>query len=242
VDRHKVNPVWHPSGRYIAVQGEMDTHPFDWLNRDRLLSELVVNGLWTNIYVTTPDGAQWFRLTDYSTTQADGAAHVHFSADGTKLAWSRLIESASETARWGKWKMLIVDFVVTDGVPSLQNIRDMTPANGVFVGANGFSPDGRKVLFTGDMENTHDWGHDIWTLELASGQLVNLTKSGYWDEHAQYSPSGEKIVYMSSEPYPSDVFKTELMVINVDGTAKRQLTHFNVPGFAESVDEKSMPT
>lgn len=242
VDRHKLIPVWHPSGRFIAVQGEMDSHPLKTLSTNKLLSELLINGLWTNIYATTPDGAQWYRLTDFSATKADGAMHVQFSPDGSQMIWSRLIEPASASAPWGKWKMFIADFVVNAGVPSLQNIRDITPANAVFVESHGFSPDGRNILFTGDLENTHDWGHDIWTMELASGKLVNLTKSGYWDEHAQYSPSGKQIVYMSSEPYPSGFFKTELMLVNADGTGKRQLTHFNVPGYPESVDEKSMPT
>lgn len=242
VDRHKVNPVWHPSGRFIAVQGEMDTNPLMLFNSNQLVSELMVNGLWTNLYVTTPDGQQWYRLTDYSNAQTDGAAHAHFSADGTKLVWSRLVAPASESAPWGEWKMLIADFVTTSGVPRLENIRDISPSGGVFLEANGFSPDGTKVLFTGDMENTHPWGHDIWTLELATEKLVNLTKSGYWDEHAQYAPSGNLIVYMSSQPYPFDLFKTELMLMAPDGTGKRQLTHFNVPGYKESTTGTSMPT
>lgn len=242
VDRHKMMPVWHPSGRFIAVQGEMDDHPLKILSTNKLLSEFLINGLWTNIYVTTPDGAQWYRLTDHSNSKADGAMHVQFSADGSKMLWSHLVEPASRTLPWGKWRLMIADFVVNDGVPSLQNSRDITPANALFLEAHGFSSDGRNILFTGDMENTHDWGHDIWKMELATGKLVNLTNSDYWDEHSQYSPNGKKIVYMSSEPYPTAFFKTELMLVNPNGTGKRQLTHFNVPGYPESVDEKSMPT
>lgn len=242
VDRHKVNPVWHPSGQFIVVQGEMDINPLALFHTNKLISELMVNGLWTNLYVTTPDGQQWYQLTDYSNSQTDGAMLAHFSADGNKMVWSHLVAPASETAPWGQWRMLIADFVTTNGVPRLENVRDITPTNGIFVEANGFSSDGRSVIFTGDMENTHDWGHDIWTLQLATGEIVNLTRSGYWDEHAQYSPGGDKIVYMSSQPYPFDIFKTELMLMAPDGAGQRQLTHFNVPGYPESVDEQSMPT
>ena len=242
VDRHKVNYNWHPSGRYLVLQGEMDNHPLVWFSRDKFISELMVNGLWTNLYVTSPDGSKWYRLTNYSSSATDGAMSPWFSADGSKLLWTRLVAPASNENPWGLYRLMVADFVETNGVPSLANIRDITPAGAKFVEPHGFSPDGRTVLFTGDMENTHNWGMDIWSTDLATGALKNLTKSPHWDEHASYSPGGKKIVYMSSEPYLWALLKTELMVMSADGTSRSQLTHFNVPGYPESTAEQSMPT
>lgn len=243
VDRHKLNPTWHASGRFIVLQGEMDSHPLSW-TRDRVTSELILNGLWTNLYAVTPDGQRWHRLTDYTNKKEDGALGPHLSADGRHLLWSQLVERASNRAPFGKWRLHLADFVVDgQGTPSLQNDRDITPAGGLFVEAHGFSPDSQTVIFTADMENTHAWGMDIWTMDLASGNLRNLTKSPHWDEHASYSPSGRHIAYMSSQPYDQagKIFQTELFLMNPDGSEKRQFTHFNARGHAEYTEERSTP-
>jgi Tol biopolymer transport system component len=240
VDRHKVNPTWHASGRFIVVQGEMDTHPLSWL-RENVTSELFINGLWTNLYAVTADGQQWYRLTNYSNTQADGALGAHFSADGTRISWSHMVARASNEAPFGVYRLQIADFVVdSEGVPSLQNVQDVTPAGGTFVEAHGFSPDGQRLIFTGDMENSHTWGMDIYTMDLASGEVTNLTRSPHWDEHASFSPSGRRIAYMSSEPYGTSFLRAELMLRDLDSGETRQLTHFNARGYPESTEEASV--
>jgi Tol biopolymer transport system component len=139
---------------------------------------------------------------------------------------------------------MVANFVVgTDGVPSLRNVADITPAGGgKFFEAHGFSPDGKKAIFTSDMGTPGPVSMDIWTMDLASRALTNMTSSPHWDEHATYSPAGQRISFMSSEPYLWSFLKTELMQMKADGTGKRQLTHFNVPGYVESTAVQSMPT
>src|SRR5262249_19630131 len=90
-------------------------------------------------------------------------------------------------------------------------------------------------------ENANRWGMDIWTADIATGALANLTRGPYWEEHASYAPNGRLISFMSSSPYPTVLFQTELFLMNADGSDKRQITRFNVPGAAEKTDEKSMP-
>lgn len=36
-DRHKLGPIWHPSGRFIVVGAEVDSHPLDWASRVPLM-------------------------------------------------------------------------------------------------------------------------------------------------------------------------------------------------------------
>lgn len=240
-DRHKFNPTWDPTGQFIVVQGELDKNPLDWAGKNKLIAELLLNGVWTDLYATTPDGAKWYKLTNTQTPQTDGVLGPSFSSNGSKLFWSRIIAPASSDSPWGLWRLMIADFVVRDGVPSLQNVRDITPPGGKFYEAHGISPDGRSVVFTSDIGTTSKWQMNIWTMELATGRLTALTQNGAWNEHARYTPDGRKIVYMSSEPYPGTALKTDLMVINADGSDKMQLTHFNSPGYPEYSPEQSTP-
>jgi hypothetical protein len=83
--RHKVNSIWHPSGKLVIVQGEADAHPLAAASMDKPVSELMINGLWTNLYAVTPDGRAWYRLTDVATSQTDGAISPRISRDGTQL-------------------------------------------------------------------------------------------------------------------------------------------------------------
>ncbi len=130
VDRHKVHPTWHASGRFMVVQGEMGGNVLSG-DRSKLASELFINGMWMNLYAVTPDGQQWHRLTDYIAIGANGAMMPYFSADGSKLLWSRLVRAASAWEPWGAYRLMLADFVIdSSGKPSLQNIRGPHPIVG----------------------------------------------------------------------------------------------------------------
>ena len=97
-------------------------------------------------------------------------------------------------------------------------------------------------MITSDIGIKDNQGADQYLLNLQTGQFTNLTHSPkIWDEHGVFSPDGRQILFMSSHPYRNDPkasrtfgLKTEFMLINVDGSGLRQLTHFNVPGYPES--------
>jgi len=84
-------------------------------------------------------------------------------------------------------------------------------------------------------------GQDQYILNIATGEVKNLTNSPkIWDEHGVFSPSGQKILFMSSYPYRDDTtayrtlsLKTEFMIMDIDGSNLEQLTHFRTPGFPE---------
>src|SRR5829696_1644592 len=61
VNRHKVHPTWHASGRFMVLQSEIGANVLSW-DRSKLTSELYINGMWMNLYAVTPDGQQWYRL------------------------------------------------------------------------------------------------------------------------------------------------------------------------------------
>ncbi len=245
-DRHKGFPAWHPSGRYIVAQVEMARHiPLKRLTEPG-------RGAWNNLWVVTPDGQQWFQLTDYPSLAPTGVLGPRFSHDGKRLFWAEKIGSATREAPFGQWQLDIAEFVAEGGVPRLQNVQSFRPGNGLFYEAHGFTADDRQVLFSADVGLPTPFALDVFAYDLASGELRNLTDSpDQWDEHAASSPSGRKIAFMSSRPYPSfdparfsvtnlSVLQTEEFLMDPDGSNWQQLTYFNQPGYPESTDEHSV--
>ncbi len=81
---------------------------------------------------------------------------------------------------------------------------------------------------------------DIYTLNLDSGALNNLTNTPtQWDEHAQMSPLGDRIAWMSSSGVGGAVDSihplTDYWMMKPDGSEKTQITYFNDSNHAEYV-------
>jgi len=77
-------------------------------------------------------------------------------------------------------------------------------------------------------------------MDLATGHTQMLTDPALaqWNEHAQYSPDGSKIIWMTSTGIEQDlsqkgVVKTDYWMMNADGSNKHRLTYFNEPGAPE---------
>lgn len=228
-------PSWHPSGDYVVVQAEKQDHPGG--SRKAMPGIGVENEVW----LVTSDGKQAFQLT--AQPDGTGVLHPHFSHDGKRLLWSEMLEAPSGLLG-GNWRVNLADFVVDGGEPRLENIERFQPLGKVLHETHGFSPDDTKILFTAQPPDAPDWAFDIYEMELASGELRNLTESDdQWDEHAHYSPSGEKIVWMSSlecdcDPSKLGKLKTDLWMMNADGSGKRRLTHFSDGDFPERAGRK----
>lgn len=230
-NRDKMQPSWHPSGKWIVVAGEKAHHIGRLLPRFARQG-LVECGVWMDMYVTKPDGSSWCKL-----RTMDGYTGVAFTPDGTKLVWAEDIGPLSKAAPFGVWQLKIADFVDSHGAPRLENVKDI-PLTGKWFEPGNFSPNGHDLLITADVGLSDARGQDQFILDINTGKLTNLTNSPeVWDEHGLFSPDGKKIVFMSSYPYrniPNSwkilTLKTEFMIMNSDGTDLRQLTHFQVPG------------
>ena len=142
------------------------------------------------------------------------------------------------------WAIIIADFVEKP-VPHLKNIRAYQPKGKVWYEAHEFSKDGKRILCTIGSGRKAYYDYDIWEMDIATQRLKRLTFTpDVWDEHAHYSPDGKKISWVSSEGYRyiperwNRTLKTEVWIMNVDGSGKKKITHFNEPGYPEYTGER----
>lgn len=232
--RHMGNPAWHPSGDYIVFQAEKRVH------EGRSSRALPGYGIDNDLWILNRADEHYERLTNVQSGM--GVLHPHFSHDGSKLLWT---EKVAEGGKYGVWVLKIADFLVENNDFDLENIRTYQPGGDVFREGHGFSEDDRKIIFSGNLEPEQpEFGLDIYTLDLETRMVQRLTSTmDEWDEHAQYSPSNDKIAWMSSKgcqcnPARSLDLRTDYWLMDADGSNKVRLTYFNDPGHVEYVGKR----
>ena len=135
-----------------------------------------------------------------------------------------------------------IEIAVGDNGPELSDIQTLDPLGNAFYETHCFSPDDRSILFSTTKE-PGDFRHmNIVRMNLATGHTEMLTDPALeqWNEHAQFSPDGSRIVWISSMGIDQDlskankgVVKTDYWMMNADGSNKHRLTYFNEPGAPE---------
>lgn len=64
--------------------------------------------------------------------------------------------------------------------------------------------------------------HDIWSLDLESGEISQLTFGNHWNNKPHWSPDGKWVVFTSNRSTYPEVFK-----VSADGRKTTQLTELN---------------
>lgn len=226
-------PRWHPSGEYIVFEAQDPDLKVPLLVKpmERYLTQGGA-GFNNNLWVVTKDGEKFYQLTHIGSREA--SLHPHFSHDGKKLLWAA---RELQGRRDGRWMLKLADFLVDDSGPHLANIKNFSPLNEkeAFYESHGFFPDDTKIIFSASRTKIFDM--DIYTLDPVTSQLTNLTNTpGEWDEHSVFSPSGKKVIWISSHGYDFSpvanwgaTLKTDHWLMNPDGSGKTKLTCFNDP-------------
>ncbi|MBI5294518.1 MAG: hypothetical protein HY869_03505 [Chloroflexi bacterium] len=234
---HLGNPTWHAAQEWLVVQGVeqsfYERFPSDDLDyKQRILNVGV--GIGNELWAVSTDGTRFVKLTDtWQESQfAGGILHPHFSHDGRLLAWTQRVSNTPKNLG-GAWVIKVADFVLENGLPSLANLRTLHPWSGEgMTEVHSFSPNDASLLYATNGDGQGEHGYDIYSLDLASGRSTQLTDTRLeWDEHAQYSPNGSCIVWISSRNAgsTSSLLKTELWLMSADGRGQAQLTYFNDP-------------
>ncbi|NIS82716.1 MAG: hypothetical protein GTO14_21510 [Anaerolineales bacterium] len=234
--RNNGNPAWHPSGEWLVFQAQDPdlSTPTSILSNYITSPGVAVNN---NLWVAKTDGSGFWQITEVEARR--GALHPHFSPDGTKLIWSEMIENAADN-QTGTWEIRMADFSIQDEKPLLTNIQASRPEDLQLYEMHGFSLDGKTIIFSGVEWGKYYYDLEIYTMNITTGDLQQLTNNDEWDEHAHFSPDGETILWVSSDETPqvkSDTLpgiiehppKFEYWIMNADGSCKRRLSGFNHP-------------
>jgi Tol biopolymer transport system component len=144
------------------------------------------------IYSMNADGSGLTRLTN----DPGPDLHPTWSPDGSKIAFSRLLEGAN-------FEIFVMDADGTDQTNLTDNpASDQIPA---------WSPDGTRLAFT----SSRDSGSDIIVMDADGTDQTNLTDGPFRDISPAWSPDGTKIVFRRDNG---------IAVMNADGTAVTLLT------------------
>lgn len=204
-------PHWHLEGRWIVVNAdgllfridaetphglvEIPTPGLPELNNDHLLSP---DGRWHclsandgHLYRVPWEGGAGERLT------VPKAAHRRFrhflhgiSPDGRTLAY--VGTESLDGDEWGRRALWLLDLatgherLVGDGC---------SPADGP-----EFSPDGRLLFFNSDMASSRAGHAQLFSHDLATGAMRQLTFDERVNWFAHPAPDGRRLAYLSYEP------------------------------------------
>jgi len=218
--KNRGQPVWHPSGKYIVFQADNE-------HSRGTIKEQPSLGINNDLYLITADGKSNWQLTDNPKGYA--ALHPKFSHDGSKLLWAERY-GKGRGSRWGHWRLKLAEF--DEKNHCLKNITVIQPVARRWYESHGFSPDDKIIYFSGNLKG--GWGNDIFAYNLENCNLPRLTNDkNIWDEMAETSPKGDKIAFISSRFFNWNkrlgflTLKTEIFLMNPDGTDVQQVTHLN---------------
>lgn len=185
------------------------------------------------------------------TALPESPSGISWSPDGSQIAYTARVPGEGltlgkapakpEGAEWGK-PLQIIDrvtyridggtylkpgttqlFVVsaTGGAP-----RQLTFGEYSNGGAVEWSPDGKALYFSANRNENWEleaYGTEIYRLDIASGDLAQLTTRDGEDRSPQVSPDGRQIAYLGFDDMGNAFDQTNLYVMNADGSGSRQL-------------------
>ena len=246
--QHSGNANWIPGG---------DVFIFTSQNRGSTDYRRSIPGMgWhCNLWLADKDGNKFWQLTNLHTSynSPQGIAMPHFSPDGKRVFWTGKTGKHSTESPWEQRALYLADFAFNDGRPELSNRQEFQPGKQRdFYESYGFSPDGNRIYFAGNLEENQPWyGMNIYALDKGATEPVNLTQTPRsWDRFASISPDGRKIVWSSSADFNirylgsggsrwQRYLRTELWIMDANGQNGRKLTNLNTPGSPEYVGRRA---
>jgi dipeptidyl aminopeptidase/acylaminoacyl peptidase len=217
-DKSCTSPQWSPDGRWIAFTSERSGKQNIWLLR--------------------ADGGEAHQVTDVKTR----VSSFRWSPESTQIAFIMpdALTADEEKAQKGKNDAQVVDehFKMSRlwVIPIKKDASGKHPARlltkGEFsVGRDlvpgwfDWSPDGRTIVFTHvPTPRVNDWPlSDISTVDVATGEIKPVARTGAAEGSPLYSPDGRWIAYMASDDPPTWAGTSDVFVVPVSGGPPRKL-------------------
>ncbi|HLX12464.1 MAG TPA: S9 family peptidase [Bacteroidota bacterium] len=240
-DRHQ---RWSPDGKRIAFESNRDGsfQIYTMSNDGSNVKQLTTISTEGTQPVWSPDGkwiafvsAVYPEFSDKPFKESDAANKGKLDAIEKSKVKAHIITKLLYR-HWDSWvnDMRQHMFVVPSDSGEPRDLtpgdRDASPTSSTFSTGDDydFSPDSKELAYTATPVPVHDesWStnHDIYTVNLATGERKQITTNKAADITPRYSPDGKYIAYRAQEKpgYESD--KWQLLVYNRATGATRSLT------------------
>ncbi len=153
------------------------------------------------------------------------------------LAWAPIGDRLAYFVRTEKERTLIIENIVSGKTEKRVDLRAVDGPE-----SPTFSPDGKKVAFSAMQNGVQD----IFTVDVDSGAIENLTKDATADYAPTFSPDGQSIVYTARIGSADKLFrldlktnvKTQLTFGSQDDTAAKFYDDHTVVFTSTAVDPK----
>jgi Tol biopolymer transport system component len=165
------------------------------------------------LYTMNADGTGVKRITNRP--GPDGGAF--FSRDGKQIVWrGKELKDPKELAEYqallkdGLWRPTDLEIFVADADGG--HVRQVTDYGGSSF-APFFHPDGRRIIFSSNMDDPKGRNFDLYLVNVDGTGLERVTFNGTFDGFPMWSPDGKLLVFASNRynttPTDTNIFIAE---------------------------------
>jgi len=215
---------------------------------DRLAYISSVEGRGPELYVRWMDTGQTALLSNLPTSP--GA--ISWSSDGSQIAFTALVKGEGVTlakppakpegAEWAP-PVIVIDklYYRADGRGYLEpgythlfvipadggTPRQVTSGEFNHGGSLAWAPDGQSIVLSSNREDDWEFNRrntELWSVNVADGEMTQLTERFGPDAAATYSPDGSKIAYIGYDDKKMGYHNANVYVMNVSDRSIDELT------------------
>lgn len=263
--KHDRHPRWSPDGKSILFEsnrnGSMQIYAMNVSSGE--VKQLTNISTEASGAVWSPDGkkiafmsAVFPEFSDKPFDEAEKLNKEKQSARDNGKVKARIMTKLLYR-HWDSW----VDdkrqhlFVMNSDGSGIRNVtpgdRDAVPTSMTFSAGDDydFSPDGKLLAYTATpipvREEAWSTNHDIYTVDIATGERKQITANKAADNYPRFSPDGKYIAYRAQNRPGFEADRWQLMLYDrATGKTKSVTPNFdtNVDAFSWSADSKTMVT